>query len=219
MNFAPRSTTALLALAAALLSAACEEEKIVYYRPMFSGVPGAESSTPITDSRPRGALGAPSPNEEITVTEPNGKKRLTSRCGRHLMVHIYNTLKDNDEALFLEQVLSKRTQDEYYERGLDPHEAFVTLRAHFTDIKSLFDQMPMGEYTPGSYLELIGPNVQRLEVHGAPARSLTWTGFDMIFEGGNYRLRWFTGPGPKPPASDSDSDDAATPVVTGPKRE
>jgi len=213
-----------LAIAAAALCG-CEHERVVYYRPMFAGLPGAESNTPITDAKPRGAMDAPPPSdiEELVVTTPDRKKTLlVARTARHVMIHVYTTLRDGDETLFLDQVLSTRTKDEYYERGLDPHEAFVFLEGHLGDIKKLFDQMPMGEYTPGFYLEPVGPNIFRLEVHGKAAQGLTWTGFDIVREGADYRLRWFTGPGPRqaqfgPKPADAGGDDRA--VVTGLKRE
>ena len=217
----PRTMPPIIIAMAAMFVAACEEEKIVYYRPMFAGLPGVESNTPITDSKPLGASNdpPPTPSEELTVKSPDNKTTtLVARNGRHLMIHIYTTLNEENEALFLDQVLSRRTKDEYYERGLDPHEAYVILRDNFDSVKKLFDQMPMGEFTPGMYMEPVGPNVQRVEVHGRAAQGLPWTGFDMIREGTDYRLRWFTGPGPKPQRPDPD-DEAPAPVVTGPKRE
>ncbi len=202
---------------------ACEQERVVYYRPMLAGLPGTESNTPITDPRPRGAIDVPppTPNEELVVKSPDRKQtHLVARTAHHLMIHVYTTLRDGDEALFLDQVLSVRTRDEYFERGLDSREAFTFLTEHLGEVKKLFDQMPMGEYTPGLYLEPVGPNIFRLEVHGKAAQDLSWTGFDMIREGADYRLRWFTGPGPRPvvaKAAPADVNDP--PVVIGRKRE
>jgi len=216
-----RSAIPFLVLITAVLGA-CAEEKITYYRPMFSGLPGVESTTPITDAKPRGAVDAPPPSEVETLStlSPDRKQtHLTARTARHVMIHIYHTLTDDDEALFLDQVLSTRTKDEYYDRGMEPRDAFVLLKENFAEVKKLFDAMPMGEFTPGMYLEPVGPNILRLEVHGRAAQGLSWTGFDIIREGADYRLRWFTGKGPKASRQDETITDEPEPVVIGPKRE
>jgi hypothetical protein len=49
----------------------------------------------------------------------------------------------------------------------------------------------MGEYTPGLFLETIGRNVFQLKLPRANNEKLYWIGLDVVFENGNYRLRWF----------------------------
>jgi hypothetical protein len=176
------------------LAVGCVEERIVNYRPMLGGLPGAESGTPVTGVPGRTMDPAAVPDDKLVIENKDGSKTLIARTGRHLMVHIHNTLAAGDEQLFLDQVLSKRTKEEYYDRGMDPREAYRTLRERRQDIDMLFDAMPMGEYTPGFFLRPVGGGVQRLEVQGPGARELTWTGFDMVMENGNFRLRWFVTP-------------------------
>jgi hypothetical protein len=36
--------------------------------------------------------------------------------------------------------------------------------------------------------------VQRVELDGLAAKGLFWTGFDMVQERGNWKLRWMVGP-------------------------
>lgn len=172
----------------------CQEERIINYRPMLGSLPGAESGTPVTGLQSDTPDPTAVPDDKLVVKHPDGSKTLTARTAHHLMIHIHTTLQDDDEGLFVEQVLSRRTKDEYYDRGMDPREAFRTLKARRSDIDKLFDAMPMGEYTPGLFLRPVGGGVQRLEVQGPAARELAWTGFDMVMEKGNFRLRWFVTP-------------------------
>lgn len=181
----------------ALLGAlSCEETRVVHDRPMLSGLPGVETGRQVTGPRIEGA----DPREviadtEIVVKNPDGTVTLVSRTGRHLMIHIYNTLQEDKGDLFVDQLLSERTRESYFRRGLQPIEAFKTLKKRRQDVKKLFDQMPMGEYTPGLYVRNMPEKVTRLEVNGSATRGLAWTSMDMVFEGGNWKLVWFDGPG------------------------
>lgn len=180
-----------LALAALLAGplGACEE-RIVSYHPMLGGLPGAESAETIT--APPGMKGDPTAVAgKLRVTDENGKVTLIARAPRHLMKHIYDTIFDDEPQLFIEQVLSQASKDEYFERGVDVMEAFKTLRERREDIHALFNAMPRGEQTPGLFVEPLGGGAQRLCVYGRAARDLSWNGFDMIMEKGNWKLRWF----------------------------
>lgn len=169
--------------------AACEE-RIVANHPMLGGLPGAETGTPVT--APPGKTGDPTGVAgKLRQVDQDGKVTLIARAPRHLMKHIYDTLFDNQPQIFLEQVLSEATKDEYYGRGVDVMEAFNTLREHKEDIHALFNAMPRGEQTPGLFIEPAGAGAQRLCVYGRAARGLRWNGFDMVMEKGNWKLRWF----------------------------
>jgi hypothetical protein len=181
-----------LTAGSALVSAGCEsEERIVYRRPFLSGLPGSESGTPVSRN-PKGYIDPTYvPDEQLAVTKVDGSKTLTARTARHLMMHIYTCMMNNQEELFIEQVLSERTKSEYYQRGRDPKEAFQAVQARAGDILVMFERMPMGESTPGLYLENVEKGVQRLQLRGLGARDLHWIGFDMVIENGNWRLLWF----------------------------
>ncbi|MEM8758479.1 MAG: hypothetical protein AAGF47_11955 [Planctomycetota bacterium] len=116
---------------------------------------------------------------------------LRSRSARHLMRHIYETVRDGEAELFADQVLSSATRTEFAENGATAEEGFDFLVEHFSDIEALFARMPMGEYTPNAVLEPIGPGMNRVRLVGGVGRDLRWQGFDMIQEGGNQRLLWF----------------------------
>lgn len=125
------------------------------------------------------------------IEHPDGSKTLQSKTGLQLMYHIQSTLMDDEKDLFVEQVLSEITRSEYRDRGLDPAEAFVRLKKHERDIAKLFSRMPLGENSPNVLMEPLGNNMFRVRVTGPAARDVRYRGFDMVLEGGNWRLRWF----------------------------
>lgn len=181
-----------LALGAALLG--CQtEERVVRYRPMLSSVPGAVSGTAPTGRSVDGRTVDPTAvTEESLVLElPDGSIRLISRTGLHLMTHIINTIDANDSELFVDQVLSEVTKQEFYQRGLDPVEAFVELKRRREDILKLFNMIPQGEYTPGVFIRHVGGGVQRIQIPGQVPQGYRWDFMDIKMEKGQYRLRWF----------------------------
>ncbi|HLO41586.1 MAG TPA: hypothetical protein VK176_11230 [Phycisphaerales bacterium] len=189
----PRGFAAVPASLLAALVCGCEPEtRIVYNRPFLGSLPGAESSTAISRF-PKGYKDPTYiPDEQLVIKDAMGKPaELRARTARHLMMHIYSTLMNSQETLFVEQVLSEKTRSEYYQRGLQPSEAFKLMQEHAGDILTLFDRMPMGESTPGLFLQPVGGGVQRLVVQGLAAKDLYWTGFDMVMEKGNWKLVWF----------------------------
>lgn len=185
------STMAILAVGALL---GCEtEEKVVRYRPILAAVPGAQSNTaPVGDPfEGRRVDPAATDADSLVIELPDGTIKLVSKTGRQLMAHIINTIDKGERELFVEQVLSEITKREFYDRGLDPGEAFDEFRKRRADIMKLFNLMPMGEYTPGVYMKGVGGGVQRLKVSGPSAMDLRWNFMDMNYEAGGWRLRWF----------------------------
>ncbi|MDF1809176.1 MAG: hypothetical protein P1U42_05715 [Phycisphaerales bacterium] len=170
---------------------ACTYERVVSRSSILSGIEGAESNIP----EKKAARPLPdflrTPDEGIRVVDEDGSVTLYAKSIRQLMAQIITTLQNGERELFVEQVLSQRTKDEFYERGLDPGLAFDELLKHYRDIGRLFYFMPMGEYTPGLYLETVGKNTFRLKISRIRNESLYWIGIDTVFEGNNYRLRWF----------------------------
>jgi hypothetical protein len=181
-----------LALAALLALASCaREERVIGQRSLLGGLPGAQAK--VAPLGPKGQSIDPAMLDETRLVEvrPDGTKRLISRSGRHLMLHIWTTLQEGDAGTFVDQVLSRRTRDQFLDRGLDPAEAFERVRARLDDVQRLFARMPMGEHTPGVHYEQLDRNTFRFILTDTAARGLTWIGIDMIYEDGNYRLLWF----------------------------
>jgi len=171
------------------------QERMVNYKPFLSGLEGAQTQTPATSSGSSNpALERASEGDEFTLVRRNddGTVTLIAKSGRHLMAHILRTLAEDEKAQFTEQVLSEVTRAEYHERGRDPVEAFDLLKKNQKEIAKLFNRMPMGEHSPNVNMEAIDKNMFRVRVTGQSRKGLErWTGFDMVYERGNWRLRWF----------------------------
>ncbi len=175
---------------------ACTEERIVGWNPPLGSLPGATSGMPVThEGRFNFADPRAAPEGGIRQVDENGDITLYARSGRHLMSHIYITLANGERDLFVDQVLSSVTREEFVARGLDPTEAFDRLKASEPDIHALFDAMPNGEYTPGAIWKPMGhvqgDRLYRLGVAGLIARDLRYTHLDVVMERGSWRLRWF----------------------------
>lgn len=186
----------VLCAAAVLLAAGCETEtRVVRYKPFFTGLEGADvrmREQPVLEGEDRYDLTAAA-GGRIVIEHADGSKTLIARNGRHLMSHIMMTLAEGDEELFTQQVLSERTRQEYLARGLDPAEAFRTLskEQNKKELSKTFARMPMGERSPTVITKKLGRNLWRVKLTGKAAEGLRWEGFDMIMEGGNWRLVWF----------------------------
>jgi len=196
-----RSTIAarlLLAAGLAWTLGACTYERTVEWNPPLASLPGARTGMPTTGPRFEN-LEDPTSLGETPIREETeeGEIVLHARSGRHLMRHIYTTLRQGERELFTEQVLSTLTKEEFRRRGRDPAEAFDMLKEHQDAVKALFDMMPNGELTPGVIWDRLGrygprdENIVRLKVTGLGTHKLRWNFMDMVFEGGRWRLRWF----------------------------
>ncbi|MFZ4573356.1 MAG: hypothetical protein ACOYN0_03095 [Phycisphaerales bacterium] len=195
----PNARVQLLLAAAVLAGACCAgcETRVIKYDPFLAGLPGAESQTPIArdlgHTDPRQMNGA-----SIRRETPEGAVELVAKSGLHVMVHTYNTLVNDEKALFVEQVLSDRTKQEFIARGVDPGELFEVLVREWDEFEQLCLLMPAGEYTPGIFLRPVGGRVHRFELDAASARGMRFKGFDIVMEKGNYRLvRVIDGPKPQ----------------------
>ncbi|MBL4810054.1 MAG: hypothetical protein JKY43_08390 [Phycisphaerales bacterium] len=131
------------------------------------------------------------PGGKIRTEDEDGNIILYAKSFKHLINHIIYALENNERELFVEQILSQITIDEFTERGLDPHIAFDELVKHKKDVYRVFHLMPMGERTPGLYIQSVGKNIFRLQASRAANKKLLWIGIDASFEDINYKLRWF----------------------------
>ena len=171
------------------------QERVVNYKPFFTGLEGVETQSPaVSDGSGKVVLPDAEAGDKLKLIRENddGSVTLVLKSGRHLMAHIQRTLADDEKEQFTEQVLSEITRAEYHERGVDPAKAFEALKKHQKDIAKLFNRMPMGEHSPHVIMEPIGRNMFRVRVTGQAKKGLDkWSGFDMVLEKGNWRLRWF----------------------------
>jgi len=127
---------------------------------------------------------------------PSGDVVLRSRTARDLMVHIQRALTDPqrelERALFTEQVLSAVTWNEFDQRGLEPEAAYDELLRRREDVLKYFNRVgPLAENSPQVLMRMVGENTVRLQLTGLAREGLRWTFMDMVYEAGNWRLRWF----------------------------
>ncbi|MBS0197595.1 MAG: hypothetical protein JSR77_12645 [Planctomycetes bacterium] len=192
-SHAPSTHARFAALIAAGLSVAACEQHVVSYNGLLSGLPNSQQSLPL--KRNLGDYKDPTRVSEssLVVEDKTKEKKLVARTGRHLMIHIYNTVDEGDSDLFVREVLSSGTKQAIVLDGRSPTDYFNLLRSHQRDLQALFSAMPMGENTPGMFMRPVGNGVQRVRVDGIAAKNLYWDGFDMVMEGGNWKLVGFTG--------------------------
>ncbi len=179
---ARRTICLLLALATV---PGCTYEEVVYRRPMLAGLPGVEGGGALISDKPKGYRDPSQIDSgKITIEREDGSKVLLARSARHLMAHIYQTLKEDQRDLFTQQVLCDATRAEFRARGMDPGAAFDYLKEHETQVAQLFARMPNGEYSPGVLLQPVGGKAYRLALPAKAVEGLPWRGFDMVWEGG-----------------------------------
>ena len=127
-------------------------------------------------------------NHPLRITHADESVTLIIRSPRHLMIHILETIKNGEDELFLEQVLSEQTKDEYYRRDRNPVEALEYVKKNMREIEEFFLTMPAGERTPGTFMEQIGRNTFRLQPPGVELQNMKYSTLDMVLEDGMFRL-------------------------------
>ncbi|USN99078.1 MAG: hypothetical protein H6810_13160 [Phycisphaeraceae bacterium] len=174
-----------------LALAGCVETRVIpANKPFMSGLPGTQGGAfrlPAQSAADNNPLAA-KPGE-LRTTNPDGTVTLRSPTVRDLMRHILETIMADDQGAFTRDLLSDETRREFAERGYDPGEAFKELKRRREDIRRLFQAMPAGEFTPGVMMKPIGRNMFRLHAGGDP--TMQWTFMDVVFDRGDYKLRWF----------------------------
>lgn len=210
---------AALAMASALaaLPGCQNDERVVSYKPFLTGLQDAQTQTPaVLTAEHKGVDARATPADKLIVEEADGSKRLVARSGLQLMRHIQRALAEEDTRFLAAEILCAQTRREYVERGLDPTEAYRTLKEREQDIQKLFARMPAGEGSAFVVVTPLGERVKRLRLTPQAGKGLAWTGFDMVLEGArwtpvmedggsvvrdgkavmrfepsNWRLRWF----------------------------
>jgi hypothetical protein len=185
------------------------ETRVVRKKEWFAGLPGVEGGTgSVQEGGSQANMGAfrasNLPENKLrevtpaTASTPE-KTKLISQTGRHLMVHIYETLRDDERELFADQVLSEMTKREFSERGFALTDAFDLLKAQEEQVVAFLQAVPDAELTPGTVVRPLGNRVQRVmagpNTQASQALSIGLIGMDMVMERGQWRLRWFV-PGP-----------------------
>ncbi len=157
--------------------------------PLDAVGPSAEDST----ERWRELLGDTAPGEPVEGHAlrrrlEDGTVVLVSRSPRELILHLYETLRDNELELLEEQVISQRAKQAYLASRKSPKDAVAWLVKHRKDVEELLATMPAGEQTPGVFMKPLGNNAFRLNSADAAALGLKLRRVDVVVEQGRFRL-------------------------------
>ncbi len=182
---------AMAIVAAGTLLGGCVEERIVSAKGLLIGLPGAETKLPSGNNTTQRAELLKTPEVGLREEREDGTVILHAKTFQHLMSHIVHAIQHDEEELFVEQILSSATLEEFRMRRVDPALGFREIVRRQRDVFRLFNAIPFGENTPGLYLKPLGSNTFRLALPRSGYGDLKWIGIDAVFENGNYRLRWF----------------------------
>lgn len=196
---------ALLVICAATVS--CTEKRIVAVRGGLHGFQGAESELsdvarkskpsgaswegvlsrfyPDSDAHTRGEAVPGFPNRREM---PDGSVHLVSRSPRDLIVHIVETLNQEEYELLYKQLLSERTKQAYRDRNRDPKEAVKFMVKRKKDVIDFLNMMPNGENTPGVRLKTLGPSRYALLPQHAEKLGKRFKEMEFAIEDGRFKL-------------------------------
>lgn len=184
-------------LIVAVSSPGCQrDEKVVRYKPFFTGIAGGAEVSFGSDAKPvnpNAGFIDPSalPSDaKLVVENPDGSKTLIAKTLRHMMSHVERCLDEREDDLLMDQVISERTKEEYRAEGKDPREIIRFLRRNRKDIAKLFGRLPMGEYTPTVIIDQPGDKTWVIRLTGAAKRDMKFTEVWGRQEEGNWRLLW-----------------------------
>lgn len=189
-----RTRVILLAAPLMLTPLGCYQERIVSAKGLLVGLPGAETGLPV-ESSAKFVPTLATPRNGIREQIDEDTVVLHAKTIQHLMSHIVHAIQNDEEDLFVEQIMSAVTLDEFDTRQVDPALGFQEIVRRQRDVFMLFNAMPFGESTPGLYLQPLGPNTFRVALPKSAWGDLKWVGIDAVFENGNFRLRWFVSRG------------------------
>ncbi len=171
---------------------ACTYSRVVRARTPLAGLPGAEGGTVVGDRYESGNTpGLATPTSQNYILHDDGSVELLTYSVSALMLHIRGVLENDNAEMFVEQLLSQRTADEFRGRGRDPGEAFTMLKQNERAFYALFSRMPAGEATPGVFMNKLGDRTYRVALTGLAARDLEWHAVDVVYEDREWKLRWF----------------------------
>lgn len=191
-----RYSVTLSLLLLLLLAACASEEKVVSYKPFFSGIGSAEFGTAPVQSARTGATADPTevaPDEKLVIIADDGTRTYISRTPRNVMGHLMSVLDENTpegDAAFLDQMVSEKTIEYYRSNGKDPADFIKELRARQKDIAKSFARMPMAEHSPTVIIEQPGDRTWCIRLTGAAAKDVRYTQFWVRLERKQWKLMW-----------------------------
>lgn len=179
------------------------ERRVVAVKGGWSGLallPGAQSelpkealAPPESGDRwnkilPADLPGKPVEGRPLRRELDDGSVYLVARSPKDVIVHLYETLQEEEYELLEKQVLAERTKKAYQAEGKNPREAVAWLVRNKSDVEALIGVMPAGEQTPGVFMNPIGQNAFRLTSSGLAVMDLRYKTIDVVLEEGKFRL-------------------------------
>lgn len=167
------------------------EQRVVRYKPFFTGIAGAEHGTaPVVDRgiTPRADASAlADQQEELRVELPDGTVELRTTQIRHLIYHLSRTIADDEPELLYDQLVSDLTKEHFIGEDADPREGVASMLEDRDGVLELLGRLPMGEYTPSAVLKKEHPGY-KISLRGIASRDLTYDELWIVMEGGEWKL-------------------------------
>lgn len=178
----------------ALVTLGCQsQEKVVRYKPFFTGIAGAEfgGQEPVRPTvAARRDPTAVEENAEVIRVNPDKTKALDLRSPRQTMMALERLLDEEDDETIWTQLLSSVTIEELQQRGYTRQQYLDHLYENRREIAKTFARMPLGHNTPTVITEKPEPKVWIMRLTGTATKDMRFTRVWVRLEEGQWRLRW-----------------------------
>ena len=132
--------------------------------------------------------GEPIEGQSLRHRLEDGSTHLVSRAPAHLVLHLIQTLQQQEHDLLFEQLISEHTKSLLEDRGRDPREAIDYLVENEADVREALLALRGGADAPGIRLRSFGGNRYRLESSGRSGSARRFGSLDIRIEKGRFVL-------------------------------
>jgi len=132
--------------------------------------------------------GEPIEGQSLRHRLGDGSVHLVSRAPAHLVLHLIQTLQQQEHELLFEQLISEHAKGLLEERGRDPMAAVEYLVENEADVREALLALRGGADAPGTRLRSFGGNRYRLENTGRSGATRRFASIDVRIEGGRFVL-------------------------------
>ncbi len=181
----------VLVVVASMGTVGCTQTRVIRAHTPMAGLPGATGGLRVGTKLQGYIDPTATPGGRNFILRDDGEVELIAKTGDHLLKHLSGVVRTRNKQMFVDQLLSEVTKQEFIDRGLEPGLAFDMLVEREADFRAMRSRMSLGERTPGVSMYKLGKRVYRVKATGLATRGLAWIGYDMVFERGNWKLRWF----------------------------
>ncbi len=193
-----------LAAGALLALLACEsDDRVVRYKPFFTGLEGANfgdqapvvgdrATTPRREAKQPEAASEPEFENKLFTLNLDGSKRLVLASPLHVMRLLELLLDEGEDKTIADQLFSEKTRLEFGGTAESAVQAVDYLHQHRRDIAVLFARMPLAENSPTVIVDQPGDRVWVIRLTGRPAEGLRFTRLWVRLESGKWKFMWVT---------------------------